>query len=125
MTHSIVFALVLSLVVVAGLFRDVAPRFSRRWWGLVLFFFAITASHGFMDAFTDGGLGIAFYAPFSNERYFMPWQPLAVSYFGIQSVFTAYGAHVLFRELVFVVIPVGLVSAVVYLVRLRRNAGTT
>ena len=124
-THSLVFALILSLIVVGWLFRDTTPRFSRRWWGLLLFFFAVTASHGFIDAFTDGGLGIAFFAPFSNVRYFMPWQPIPVSDFGIQNVFTAYGAHVLFRELILVCLPVGLVATAVYFVRARPLGRTT
>jgi membrane-bound metal-dependent hydrolase YbcI (DUF457 family) len=39
----------------------------------------ITASHGFFDALTSGGLGIAFFAPFDNTRYFFPIRPIPVS----------------------------------------------
>jgi len=105
MTHSLAFAAVLSLIVVMWVFRNHAKRFSRRWWALVTFFFLITASHGFLDAFTDGGLGIAFFAPFDNTRYFMPWTPLNVSPLGVDDVFTSYFAQVLLDELLWVWLP--------------------
>ena len=106
MTHSVLFALVLSVVLVSCAFRRQAPILTRFWWALVAFFFAITASHGLLDAFTDGGLGIAFFAPFSETRYFMPWRPLLVSHFGVGSLFTEYGMRVLLAEVVWVWLPV-------------------
>ncbi len=124
-THSIVFAFVLSVALVSWAFRRDAPFLTRSWWALVAFFFAITASHGLLDAFTDGGLGIAFLAPFSETRYFMPWRPLLVSHFGVGSLFTEYGLRVLLVEFVWVWIPVGVVSACVLACRtwlLRRRA---
>lgn len=39
-------------------------------------------SHGLLDAMTDGGRGIAFFSPFSNHRYFLPWRPIRVSPIG-------------------------------------------
>ena len=42
MTHSIFFALVLSLVIVSWLFRREAPFASRSWAALVTFFFLVT-----------------------------------------------------------------------------------
>src|SRR5579872_845956 len=61
--------------------------FSRRpqgWTRFLLFsyFFVVTASHGVLDAMTDGGLGIAFFAPFDNTRYFFPFRPIKVSPIG-------------------------------------------
>ena len=41
--------------------------------GKTVFFFLITASHGILDAFTSGGLGIALLSPISNQRFFSPW----------------------------------------------------
>ena len=46
---------------------------------LAIFFAAITASHGLFDAMTNGGLGVAFFAPLDNARYFLPWRPIPVS----------------------------------------------
>jgi inner membrane protein len=34
--------------------------------------FVSIASHGVLDALTTGGLGVAFFSPFSNRRYFLP-----------------------------------------------------
>lgn len=111
LTHSLLFASVLAVMLVSWAFRRDAPLLSRCWWALVAFFFAITASHGLLDAFTDGGLGIAFFAPFSETRYFMPWRPLLVSHFGVGSLFTPYGLRVLLSEFVWVWLPIGAVTA--------------
>ena len=42
----------------------------------------IMASHGLLDAFTDGGLGVALLWPLSHERYFAPWRPIPVAPLG-------------------------------------------
>ena len=117
MTHSLLFAAAVSLIVVLWVFRNYAKRFSRRWWSLVTFFFLITASHGFLDAFTDGGYGIAFFAPFDNTRYFMPWSPLNVSPLGVHGVFTPYFASVMLSELLWVWLPTLAMTAPIILWR--------
>jgi len=53
-----------------------------------MYFFLATASHGLLDALTDGGLGVAFFAPFDNHRYFLPWRPIHVSPIGAGRFFT-------------------------------------
>jgi inner membrane protein len=72
---------------------------------VVLYLFLSTASHGLLDALTDGGLGVAFFAPFSGERFFFPWRPIAVSPISIRSFFTERGLTVLANELVVVWLP--------------------
>ena len=104
LTHSLAFAVVLGLVVVVLAFRGV-PRFSKAWWGLVLYFSVVTASHGVLDALTDGGRGVAFFAPFDNARHFFPWQPLRVSPIGAVRFFTARGLETLLSEMKWVWIP--------------------
>jgi inner membrane protein len=42
----------------------------------------VVASHGLLDALTDGGLGAALLWPFSDERFFAPWRPLPVAPIG-------------------------------------------
>ncbi len=37
-----------------------------------------TASHSLLDAMTNGGLGVAWFWPWSDSRYFMPFHPIAV-----------------------------------------------
>jgi hypothetical protein len=77
------------------------------WWALIAHFFLVTASHGMLDAMTDGGLGVAFFAPFDNGRYFFPWRPMLVSPIGIAPFFSRYGLDVLISEFVWIWIPIG------------------
>jgi inner membrane protein len=63
---------------------------------LMLDFFLITASHGILDAFTNGGLGIALFSPFDNSRYFFPFRPIQVSPIGA-GFFSMRGLRVLFK----------------------------
>ena len=64
-----------------------------------------TASHGVLDALTDGGLGVAFFSPFDNTRYFFPWRPLEVSPISITRFFSEGGGEVLRSEFKFVWLP--------------------
>jgi inner membrane protein len=57
----------------------------------------IMATHGILDAFTDGGMGIALLWPFSHERYFAPWRPIPVAPLGLR-LLSAHGAVVMLRE---------------------------
>src|SRR5262249_56911140 len=77
------------------------------------FFFLTTASHGVLDAMTNGGLGVAFFAPFSNARYFFPWRPIVVSPISVGEFFGPPGPRVMWSALGSVWVP----SAVVVLVR--------
>lgn len=106
LAHSLSFALMLSIVVVRIWFQDV-QAWSRMWNVLILHFFLVTASHGMLDAMTDGGLGVAFFAPFDNSRYFLPWRPVLVSPIGLAPFFSRYGLDVLISEVVWIWLPVG------------------
>jgi inner membrane protein len=55
---------------------------------LFTYLFLATASHGVLDAMTDGGLGVAFFSPFDNRRYFLPWRPIVVSPISIARFFS-------------------------------------
>ena len=66
-THSLFFALIVALLA-STLFFSEGRVFSRRWLRMTLVFFVITASHGALDALTDGGRGIAFLAPWLPLR---------------------------------------------------------
>ena len=55
----------------------------------------MTASHGFFDAMTDGGLGIAFFAPFTNTRYFLPWRPIPVAPLSLEGLLNPRGLRML------------------------------
>lgn len=108
LTHSFSFAIVMGLAVVLLLFREVRLG-SGRWWLLVTYFFIVTISHALLDALTDGGLGVALLAPFSNERFFFPWRPIEVSPIGVDAFLSQWGLRVLFSEFLWIWIPSGMV----------------
>lgn len=64
-----------------------------------------TASHGALDALTNGGMGVAFLLPWSDHRYFAPFRPIQVSPLGVHRFFTAQGLPVLMSELQWVWLP--------------------
>ena len=121
LSHSLPFAAVVSVVVMLTCFAEMR-RLSGRWWALLAFFFVIAAAHGVLDAMTDGGLGIAFFSPFSNARYFLPWRPLRVSPIGIGRFISPWGLRVIRSELLWLWLPAGGVLAIGALTRqvLRR-----
>jgi inner membrane protein len=104
LTHSLPFALVWGLLVVQCEFKQVV-RFSRLWWSLWVFFFVVTASHGVLDALTNGGLGVAFFAPFDSTRYFFPWHEIEVSPLTIKQFFNEWGGAVLQSEAKYIWLP--------------------
>jgi len=85
--------------------------------GVFLFLSALIASHGFIDAFTNGGLGIAFFSPFSAERHFMPWTPIEVPDLGLRSIFRARFLEVMMSEILWVWLPVLAIGAIVVAAR--------
>jgi len=115
-SHSLLFALSAGLLAAATTYR----YFGMPFWDLFGFFFVVTAAHGLLDAFTNGGLGIAFFAPFDNSRYFFPWQPIEVSPLGM-AFFSVWGLRTALSELQWVWLPTVLVVAAVEVVRWRRR----
>lgn len=96
-THSLSFAVVLSLVVALVLFSEVR-RFSPTFWRLSLLLFLATASHGLLDSFTNAGLGVGFLIPFDDARFFAPWRPLSASPLSISRFFSDSGDSILLNE---------------------------
>jgi inner membrane protein len=119
-THSLFFAGLLSFVVVHFFYRE-EKVFGRNWWMLLLFFFVCTASHGMLDAMTDGGRGVAFFAPFYDERYFFPFRPIRVSPISITRFFSGRGWEVLKSEFIWVWIPSIIVMALASLIKKLRT----
>jgi len=101
LSHSIFFALLLATVL--SLITAKWLGASRRSVGI--FYFLCLISHGLLDALTNGGLGIAFFAPFNNQRYFFPFQPIDVATLSIKRFFTLDGLSVIKSELVFIWLP--------------------
>lgn len=114
-THSLVFAAILASVAIAvGFFRETLGVSRAVLWA---YFFLATASHGLLDAMTNGGLGVAFFSPFDNTRYFLPWRPIVVSPISVTRFFSGQGIAVLQSELLWIWIPSGALAAVVFVMR--------
>jgi len=116
-THSLLFAALLASAVALLLFRQAVPGLGG--FSLWSYFFLATASHGLLDAMTDGGLGVAFFSPFNNTRYFLPWRPIRVSPIGVSRFFTDRGLEVVKSELFWIWLPAALLVASCWLIRLR------
>ena len=114
-THALPFTAVFAALVVRLVFRGVEWR--RHWVRLWLVFFAAMSSHAVLDAMTNGGQGIAFFAPFSDARWHFPWQPIRVSPIGLTAFFSIDGLRVLQNELLWVWLPSALLVVVSWLVR--------
>jgi inner membrane protein len=115
LTHSLFFAAIAAWGTVAVGFRRGVPGLSAR--ALTFYLFLATASHGMLDALTNGGLGVAFFAPIENSRYFFPVQPIEVSPIGVRRFFTERGWAVIRSELLWVWGPSALVAGAALLVR--------
>ena len=119
LTHSLFFAITAGLAAAWAYARAAGPGPDRRWLGL--YFALVLASHGLLDALTNGGPGIAFFSPFSNTRYFFPFRPIEVSPISVGGIFNARGLRILASELRWVWLPAGLLAACGLLVRRARR----
>ena len=109
LSHSLAFAAAFAGAIVIVRARALPPNTRFTAW---LYFALATASHGLFDALTNGGLGVALLAPFSNARFFFPWRPIEVSPIGLSRIFSTRGLDVLTSELVWVGIPTVIVGLV-------------
>jgi inner membrane protein len=104
LTHSILAAIMVATLL-TGLARlrrfNIAPPLARLW---TLLFLA-TTSHGVLDAMTTGGLGVAFFSPLDQHRYFFSLRPIQVSPIGIRNFIGAKGLRVLGSEALWVGLP--------------------
>jgi len=121
LTHSLPFAAVFAALVVRLVFRDRVWR--PAWIRLWAVFFAAMASHGILDAMTNGGQGIAFFAPFSDVRWHFPWRPILVSPIGVGAFLSSYGVRVLQNEMLWLWLPSILIALAARLAR-RRSSRT-
>ncbi len=110
-THSIVFALLVAAVW-AWQHKDMQAK------PLLVFAYTFIAciSHPLIDAMTDGGLGVAFFWPFSAERYFFPLNPIPVSPIGAH-FFSARGLEVFLTELGMLWLPAFVIGGAGFILR--------
>jgi inner membrane protein len=121
LTHSLLFAAALGTV--AALVYSRGPESVRDRRLLVFFFVLVTALHGVLDGFTNGGPGIAYFSPLGNERYFFPFRPIEVSPIGF-GVLNARGLRILLSETRWVLLPSAALMAGVTLLRRPRRRDT-
>lgn len=121
-SHSLMFAF-MAAIIGTGLTRYLRSTPTRTFW----FLFVAVASHGVLDAFTSGGLGVAFLWPFSAQRFFAPVHPIKVSPIGLTHFLSSHGLAVLRSELLWVWLPCLGTATIVHLVRryLRFTATTS
>jgi len=114
-THSVFFAALSAVAVLAisSFWRSKEVHRFRLW----LYLFLATTSHGALDAMTNGGLGVAFFSPFSNKRYFLPSRPIRVSPIGLAPFFTTRGAAVLQSEILWIWLPAAALIAAAVTIR--------
>lgn len=106
-THSIAFAAFIGIL--AAVYAPQLNSTARLAFWLV---FVSTLSHPFLDSFTNGGLGVAWFWPIADTRYFMPWQPIEVSPIGARGFFTERGLVVLVSEFFWVVLPLTAITLI-------------
>ena len=112
-THSILFALIWS-----GLLSMAFGK-TRKFLFMTVLFLS-TISHGLLDALTTGGMGVGFFIPFDNSRYFFPIRVIKVSPIGIEAFFSDWGIRVILSELKYIAMPCAIILLMCFVLR-RRN----
>jgi len=99
-SHSLLFAACIGVLgALCCRLLNCGPLKAGLWIGLA------TASHSVLDAMTDGGLGVAWFWPWSDQRYFLPLHPIEVSPIGLSRFLSQRGLEVLISEARWVWLP--------------------
>lgn len=102
-THSLLFAFAVPLLCIIVVRRNFRAGVLRCW----LFLTISLLSHSLLDSITTGGKGVGWLWPWSDERFFTPWQVIKVAPFALSSYATPYGHQVIVSELLWVWLPGG------------------
>jgi len=100
-THSILFSILFAAAAILLFelkkhWRDKLVRFAC--------YFVAAISHPLLDALTNGGLGVAFFSPYNQLRYFFSYRPIEVSPMGM-GFFSERGLAVLASEAFWILLP--------------------
>ncbi len=117
LSHSLVAAAGLAALATVALRAQAGESRWRVWLVLAL----AAASHGVLDAFTNGGRGVAFFAPFFDTRWHFAVRPIEVSPIGVWSFVSRRGVEVLANEVVWLWAPSLLALAVTWAARRPRS----
>ena len=122
-SHSLLFALLLGAC--APFFLPGGVRANRRLaFAVAAIGVVVVSAHGLLDAATDAGLGIGFFIPFGDTRFFFDFRPIETASVDPLSFFSRRGLEVLLSEMVWVWLPLLAVSClyqVGLLVRRKRK----
>ena len=110
-THSLVFAALLAGI---GVLAALRAEIGMSKWSLGVYLLLATTSHGVLDAMTNDGLGVAFFSPFDNNRYFFSWRPILVSPISASRFFSGRGYAILQNEFLWIWLPSIVFAAVVF-----------
>ncbi|HEX7638836.1 MAG TPA: metal-dependent hydrolase, partial [Burkholderiaceae bacterium] len=110
--HSLAFA---GLLALAASTAAGGLRTTRR--GAFAFVLASAASHGLLDMMTTGGMGVAWFWPWSDARHFLPWRFIRVSPLSLHRLLGPVGRAVLRCELRTVWLPAVGVAAALWAAR--------
>lgn len=115
-THSLLFAFIVPLITL---------WLGRRWFKASLlrcwaFLTVSLLSHSLLDSITDGGKGVGWLWPWSDERFFAPWQVIKVAPFALSRYTTPYGQQVILSELLWVWVPGMILMGMLWHLRRRR-----
>lgn len=101
-THSIFFAIIFGAFAafIAARMLKTGIAYPK----LLIFFALAVFSHPLLDMLTNGGSGVALFAPFSGERFAFPFRPVEVSPIGF-AFFSAHGIVVIISEFLWLWLP--------------------
>ncbi len=103
-SHSILFAILMGALFAFVSFKY-TDAFRKKYISHFIYFFSLLMSHSLLDAFTNGGLGVALFAPFDNTRYFFPYTPIEVAAISPRRFFSLKGLIVILSEILWVWLP--------------------
>ncbi len=119
-SHSLLFVLLVACIACVC-----ARQLRCTSWKAFAFVGVSALSHPLLDMLTNGGLGVALFWPWSDVRYFAPWQVVEVSPIALRRVFSARGAVVLGSEMAWIWLPALMMALGLTLVRLARQRALT
>lgn len=99
-THSLLFAFLMPTLALL-FYRWFKANPVKTW----LFLFISLLSHSLLDSVTTGGKGVGWLWPWSDERFFAPWQVIRVAPFSLEKYLTPAGHAVIMSELLWVWLP--------------------
>ncbi|AHG20104.1 membrane protein [Chania multitudinisentens RB-25] len=111
-THSLFFAVLMPTLALL-LCHWFKTRPLKTWF----FLFISLLSHSLLDSITTGGKGVGWLWPWSDERFFAPWQVIRVAPFNLAKYLTPSGHAVIVSELLWVWLPGIIVLALLIILR--------